>query len=111
MTRRPPTPTSRPTAAAMARPAAGRVRTSADERDDELPEDLDVAVETVREDKSGGADDALGLYLRQMGSIPLLKRIRKSLSPSGSNRPARGSAIRRCSARISLPALSTCSIA
>ena len=73
MTRRPPTPIPRPTAAAMARPAAGRVRTAAD-RDDEPSEDLDVAVETVREDKSGGADDALGLYLRQMGSIPLLKR-------------------------------------
>jgi RNA polymerase primary sigma factor len=75
MTRRPPTPTSRPAAATLARPAAGRVRSPAvDVRDDELPDDLDVAVETVREDKSGGADDALGLYLRQMGSIPLLKR-------------------------------------
>jgi RNA polymerase primary sigma factor len=33
-----------------------------------------IAVEELDESSSSGADDALGLYLRQMGSIPLLKR-------------------------------------
>jgi len=32
------------------------------------------AEEAVAEDSHGGADDALGLYLRQMGAIPLLNR-------------------------------------
>lgn len=55
-----------------------------DERDerDELDEDEDAEEDeddtllepADRSDHSGGADDALGLYLRQMGSIPLLSR-------------------------------------
>jgi RNA polymerase primary sigma factor len=39
-----------------------------EDADDTLLEPVDHA------DHSGGADDALGLYLRQMGSIPLLSR-------------------------------------
>jgi RNA polymerase primary sigma factor len=71
MTRRPPTPTTRPTAVPPVRQAAGRARTA---EVDEPIEDFDAAIESVPNEKSGGADDALGLYLRQMGSIPLLKR-------------------------------------
>ena len=41
--------------------------------------DVDFPLETVHEDSTaghggGGADDALGLYLKQMGAIPLLNR-------------------------------------
>src|SRR5258708_159223 len=43
-----------------------------DTDDTELAEP--VALEEIDEVSSSGADDALGLYLRQMGSIPLLKR-------------------------------------
>ncbi len=51
----------------------------ADDSDDDTalePEDAEdgeVAV-AAEEDYAGGPDDALGLYLRQMGSIPLLNR-------------------------------------
>ncbi len=47
----------------------------ADDLDNDDTEIADpVAVEELDETSSSGADDALGLYLRQMGSIPLLKR-------------------------------------
>jgi RNA polymerase primary sigma factor len=49
-----------------------------DDDDDELPESETVPVTDETSDPeteaSGGADDALGLYLRQMGAIPLLNR-------------------------------------
>ena len=73
MTRRPTM--NRPTTAIATRPVPSRVRSRLDERaPDDVPDDTELAVEAVREVKSGGSDDALGLYLRQMGSIPLLKR-------------------------------------
>jgi RNA polymerase primary sigma factor len=43
----------------------------AEEEEREAPVEVE---ETVAEDSHGGADDALGLYLRQMGAIPLLNR-------------------------------------
>ncbi len=51
----------------------------ADESDDDTalePEDAEEgeAAPAAEEDYAGGPDDALGLYLRQMGSIPLLNR-------------------------------------
>ena len=49
-----------------------------DEVEDEDDADLDAEQEAVAEvaddDGSGAPDDALGLYLRQMGAIPLLNR-------------------------------------
>jgi RNA polymerase primary sigma factor len=44
--------------------------------DEELDEEVEqeTAAETEEESHGGGADDALGLYLRQMGAIPLLNR-------------------------------------
>jgi RNA polymerase primary sigma factor len=44
--------------------------------DDDLDDDEDEEQEAQAEEESsgGGADDALGLYLRQMGAIPLLNR-------------------------------------
>ncbi|MFO0936767.1 MAG: sigma-70 family RNA polymerase sigma factor [Gemmataceae bacterium] len=73
MTRR-PSPNRDATATAT-RPAPIRARARADEFEpEEMPDDSDFSMEAVREIKSGGSDDALGLYLRQMGSIPLLKR-------------------------------------
>jgi RNA polymerase primary sigma factor len=38
------------------------------------PEELGEPAEPAEEDYAGGPDDALGLYLRQMGAIPLLTR-------------------------------------
>jgi RNA polymerase primary sigma factor len=56
-------------------------RDERDELDDELESDEDTALEEdadeeapAEEEYAGGPDDALGLYLRQMGSIPLLTR-------------------------------------
>jgi RNA polymerase primary sigma factor len=69
------------------RPANARDPRDADELLDEVEddEDEDTALEPddgddagerapAGDDYGGGADDALGLYLRQMGSIPLLNR-------------------------------------
>ena len=70
------------------RPADDLVEREADELTDEVDEsDDDTALEpedaedgdadsapAAEEDYAGGPDDALGLYLRQMGSIPLLNR-------------------------------------
>ena len=48
---------------------------SADVVDDEDEDEDDTLLEpSEHADHSGGADDALGLYLRQMGAIPLLSR-------------------------------------
>jgi RNA polymerase primary sigma factor len=54
---------------------AGREFVPAEPGDEELPELEEAAptTEVVEEDNSG-PDDALGLYLRQMGAIPLLNR-------------------------------------
>jgi len=45
--------------------------------------DLDIAPEAVAEEEAvsshGGSDDALGLYLKQMGAIPLLNREKELL--------------------------------
>jgi RNA polymerase primary sigma factor len=49
----------------------------ADESDDDTalePEARGDAAPAAEEEYAGGPDDALGLYLRQMGSIPLLNR-------------------------------------
>ncbi len=70
------------------RPANERSRDERDELDEDLADDGEdadddtalepegaVADEAPAEDEyTGGPDDALGLYLRQMGSIPLLNR-------------------------------------
>ena len=45
----------------------------ADDEVDEEEEPREAPAE-VEEESHGGADDALGLYLRQMGAIPLLNR-------------------------------------
>lgn len=44
------------------------------EEDDEDESDEDESSEAVHEDDDHGPDDALGLYLREMGAIPLLNR-------------------------------------
>ena len=41
---------------------------------DERPVPMDPAEQPAEEEYAGGPDDALGLYLRQMGSIPLLNK-------------------------------------
>jgi RNA polymerase primary sigma factor len=46
----------------------------ADDEVEEAPEPHTEAEEVVSDESHGGADDALGLYLRQMGAIPLLNR-------------------------------------
>jgi RNA polymerase primary sigma factor len=46
----------------------------ADDEVDEDEEQPEVAAEAEEDSHGGGADDALGLYLRQMGAIPLLNR-------------------------------------
>ena len=66
------------------RPANARdEREDADDLVDEADDDEDTALEpeeaeerapATEDEYAGGADDALGLYLRQMGSIPLLNR-------------------------------------
>ena len=72
MTRRTPNTTTRPTPAATpVRPVAGRARVPSDTR---VRDDEDHEPVPENAEKAAGADDALGLYLRQMGSIPLLKR-------------------------------------
>src|SRR5262249_47188800 len=45
-----------------------------DEDEEISPEEMKSAEELLEEEVGQGADDALGLYLRQMGSIPLLNR-------------------------------------
>src|SRR6266496_3400964 len=45
---------------------------SVDDRD--LDETVTASSEVAEGEDSHGADDALGLYLRQMGAIPLLSR-------------------------------------
>jgi len=47
------------------------------ERDEDAdePEEADLREIAVEEFGSGSSDDALGLYLRQMGAIPLLNRV------------------------------------
>ena len=62
-----------PHAAAGRKRAAPDERPSARSRNDELPDDAADHSDRVESDH-GGADDALGLYLRQMGTIPLLNR-------------------------------------
>ncbi len=44
------------------------------EDDTDLDSDDDLPLEPIAEESTAGADDALGLYLRQMGEIRLLKR-------------------------------------
>jgi RNA polymerase primary sigma factor len=46
----------------------------ADDEVDEEEEPKEAPAEVEEESHGGGADDALGLYLRQMGAIPLLNR-------------------------------------
>ncbi len=45
-----------------------------DEDDTDLDTAIELPLEPVAEESSSGVDDALGLYLRQMGEIRLLKR-------------------------------------
>ena len=52
-----------------------------DDSDEELPLSEDEAAEDLEGD-SHAPDDALGLYLRQMGAIPLLDRARSWPWPS-----------------------------
>ena len=46
----------------------------ADEGEDEATEEAAVAPTEAEGEDAHAADDALGLYLRQMGAIPLLSR-------------------------------------
>src|SRR5262245_2581535 len=46
-----------------------------DEDEDDASDDAALGAEEVEEGYTSGPDDALGLYLRQMGAIPLLNRV------------------------------------
>ncbi len=61
----------RPTDAAHEPPLVEDLDAEDEVDEDEEPKE---AVAEAEEDSHGGADDALGLYLRQMGAIPLLNR-------------------------------------
>jgi RNA polymerase primary sigma factor len=69
-----PVETKRPAPAPVEEPPLVEDLDADDDVEEEEREAPVEVEETVAEDSHGGADDALGLYLRQMGAIPLLNR-------------------------------------
>ncbi len=59
---------------AWAEEAPATARTVEDRDQDETEEPVTTSSEVAEGEDAHGADDALGLYLRQMGAIPLLSR-------------------------------------